>query len=64
MQQNESTIMEEIHTIRAENYEHTKELSPDERSRCRAEAAAPIANQYGFRIVPICKKARPHRSAK
>jgi hypothetical protein len=58
MQQNELIIIKEIHTIRAENYEQTKELSPDERSRRRAETVTPIASQYGFRIVPIQKKSK------
>ena len=55
MLQNETKTMREIHTIRADNYERTKDLSPGERSRLRSESAQPVAKQYGFRIVPIRK---------
>ena len=60
----ESNAMKEIHAIRAENYERTKDLSPEERSRLRAESAMPVAEQYGFRIVPRQKHIEPYRRAK
>jgi hypothetical protein len=53
MMKNEPDSMKEIHAIRAENYERTKNLSPDERNRLRSESILPIATQYGFRVVPI-----------
>ena len=62
MYRNEPTAMKEIHAIRAENYERTKDLSPEERSRLRSESALPIAEQYGFRIVPK-RKPIPSRRA-
>jgi len=49
---NEPNAMKEIHAIRAENFEQTKNLSPEERSRLRRETTMPVAEQYGFRIVP------------
>lgn len=64
MLQNEPNAMKEIHAIRAENFERTKDLSPDERNRLRSESAMPIAEQYGFRVVPIEKNTMPYRLAK
>ena len=55
MLKNEPNAMKEIHAIRVENFERTKNLSPDERNRLRSESALPIAQQYGFRIVPMRK---------
>ena len=52
MTRNEPDSMREIHAIRAENYERTKNLSPDERNRLRSEAVLPITTQYGFRVIP------------
>lgn len=64
MIQNETDSMKEIHTIRIENYERTKDLSPDERSQLRSKAAKPIAEKYGFRIVPKRKDIELSRHAK
>jgi len=55
MIQNEPTAMKEIHSIRLDNYERTKDLSPEERSRLRSESVAPVAEKYGFRVVPKAK---------
>lgn len=52
---NESDIMKEIHAIRESNYENTKHLSPEERSRLRCEAVTPIIKKYNFRIVKVQK---------
>jgi len=49
----EPNAMKEIHAIREENFERTKDLSPDERSRLGSESAIPIAKRHGFRIVPM-----------
>ena len=49
---NEPNAMKEIHAIRVDNYERTKDLPPDERSRLRSEAVLPVVEEYGFRIVP------------
>ena len=54
--QNESSTLKKLHAIRRDNYEHTKNMTPEERSRLRAESAMPLAEEYGFRIVP---KAQP-----
>ena len=51
MNLNEPNAMKEIHAIRADNYERTKNMTPEERSRLRSESAKDIAEKYGFRIV-------------
>lgn len=57
MTQNEPNAMKEIHAIRVDNFIRTKDMPPDERSRLRSESAIPIAEEYGFRIVPRRKEA-------
>ena len=64
MIRNEPTAMKEIHAIRLDNFEHTKELTPEERSRLRSESAMPVVEKYGFRIVPKVKANEPLRYAK
>jgi len=64
MYQNEPNAMKEVHAIRVQNYERTKYLSPEERSRLRSESAMPVVEQYGFRIVPKLKTSMPYRCAK
>ena len=51
MLQSEPRAMKEIHTIRAQNYERTKDLTPEERNRLRSESAGHIAERYGFRVI-------------
>ena len=64
MTKNEPSAMKEIHAIRLDNFEHTKELSPEERSRLRSEAVMPVVEKYGFRVVPKTKGHEPLRYAK
>ena len=64
MPANEQNAMKEIHDIRTENYEQTKDLSPAERSRRRAETARPVAERYGFRIVSTRRGTPRLRKAK
>jgi len=64
MIRNEPAAMKEIHAIRLDNFEHTKELTPEERSRLRSESAMPVVEKYGFRIVPKVKANEPLRYAK
>ena len=61
---NEPKAINEIHAIRAQNYERTKDLSPAERSRMRSESVMPIMKKYKFRIVPKRNNSSPHRRAK
>ena len=63
MLQNEPNAMKEIHAIRVQNFERTKDLSPAERSRLRSEAAKPIAEKYGFRVVPKLNNSSTFRRA-
>ncbi|MCL2031602.1 MAG: hypothetical protein FWG93_08675 [Oscillospiraceae bacterium] len=51
MLQNEPDPMKELHAIRVRNFEQTRHLSPEERSRLRLESVLPVAERYGFRIV-------------
>ena len=64
MLQNEPNAMREIHAIRVDNFERTKDLSPVERSRLRSESVAPITEKYGFRVVAKRKDTTSYRHAK
>ena len=56
--------MKEIHAIRLDNFEKTKELTPEERSRLRSESAMSVVEKYGFRVVPKTKAHEPLRYVK
>jgi hypothetical protein len=64
MIRNEPNALKEIHAIRLDNFEHTREFTPEERSRLRSESAMPIVKKYGFRIVPKVKANEQLRCAK
>jgi len=51
MMLNEPNAMREIHAIRTKNFEQTKDLSPEDRSRLRRESTMHIAEKHNFRIV-------------
>jgi hypothetical protein len=61
---NETNPMKEIHAIRIENFERTKNLSPEERSKLRSETAVSIVKHYGLRLVPIPKSVKAYNCAK
>ena len=61
---NEPAAFKEIHAIRLDNFERTKDLAPEERSRLRSDSAMPVVKKYGFRIVPKAKASMPVHYAK
>ena len=64
MTQNELIALDEIHAIRLDNFERTKDLTPEERGRLRSDSAMPVVEKYGFRIVPKANASKPLRYAK
>ena len=50
MMSNEPKALKEIHRIREQIYEETKDLSPEERAERRNKIGKEIAEKYGLKV--------------